>query len=115
MPQIIRLQVLFHEARHTEYENGNWSHATCPIPFLDENGNDVRGYYSKMKLEGLDACDETEYGSYGSATILLKNISLKCTNCSEKTRLDAGIIADDNLNRMIDAGARERMVEDIFL
>ena len=28
-PQVARIMVVYHEARHTEVSNGNWSHARC--------------------------------------------------------------------------------------
>lgn len=100
MPQIARIMVIYHEARHTEAENGHWSHDYCPTPFLDENGQDIKGMYSGMKLEGEPACDSTYKGSYGSSTIMLKNIAKYCTNCSDKLKMDADIIVADQLNRI---------------
>ena len=41
-PQISRMMVVYHEARHTESDQGNWSHATCPTPFKDAKGKDMR-------------------------------------------------------------------------
>lgn len=111
-PQISRMMVVFHEARHTETQNGNWGHATCPTPFLDANGKDVQSIWTGAKLAGEPACDETPLGSYGSSTIMLKNISKSCANCTDKVRMDAGLYADDQLGRIIDADAKKQMQDD---
>ncbi len=111
-PAIARLMILFHEARHTESGHGHWSHATCPEPFLDANGKDMTSIWTGSSLAGHPACDETPLGSYGSSTIMLKNIEKQCTNCSEKVRLDAGIYADNQLGRIIDDDARAEMLSD---
>lgn len=113
-PQVAKMMVVFHEARHTEVNNGNWSHATCPEPFLGEDGKEIRSIWTGASLAGEAACDETPFGSYGSSTIMLKNISKYCTNCSEKVKMDAGIYADDQFKRIIDDGARKEMQDDVF-
>lgn len=114
-PQVSRMMVVFHEARHTETKNWNWSHATCPTPFRDANGKDMKSIWTGAMLEGEPACDETPLGSYGSSTIMLKNISKFCTNCTEKVRMDAGLYADDQFGRIIDADARREMTDDFRL
>jgi hypothetical protein len=114
-PQISRLMVVYHETRHTEVKNGNWMHADCPIPFLDENGNEMKSIWTGARLAGEAACDSTPLGSYGSSTILLKNISLHCDNCNEKVKMDAGIYADDQLGRVTDPTAKADMKRDFTL
>jgi len=111
-PQIARLMIVFHEARHTETQNGNWPHATCPTPFLDGAGHEVKSIWTGSSLGGEAACDTTPFGSYGSSTIMLKNIQKYCANCTDKVKMDAGLYADDQLGRITDAGARQRMTED---
>lgn len=113
-PQISRMMVVYHEARHTESENGNWSHADCPVPFLDENGENMKSIWTGAELAGKPACDITPEGSYGSSMIMLKNISKFCTSCNEKVKLDAGIYADDQFARVVDAGAREAIINDLY-
>lgn len=113
-PQISRMMVVYHEARHTEDDNGNWMHANCPVPFKDNKGNDMKSIWTGAMLAGQPACDVTPLGSYGSSTILLKNVSKNCTNCNEKVKMDAGIYADDQFGRIIDNGARQQMNNDIF-
>lgn len=113
-PQISRLMVVFHEARHTEVRNGNWGHATCPEPFKDENGNDKKSIWTGAPLAGEPACDETPFGSYGSSMILLKNVSKFCANCSEKVKMDAGLYADDQLGRVIDEDAIRSIRKDLY-
>ncbi|MDE2290666.1 MAG: hypothetical protein KGL53_01180, partial [Elusimicrobia bacterium] len=111
-PQVARMMVVYHEARHTESQNGNWPHADCPTPFKDANGNDMRSIWTGALLEGEPACDTTPFGSYGSSTIMLKNIQKYCANCTEKVKMDAGLYADDQMGRIIDDGARRQMEED---
>jgi len=113
-PAIARLMVVYHEARHSEVQNGNWAHATCPTPFRNDRGEDMRSIWTGASLAGEPACDVTPLGSYGSSTIMLKNISKNCTNCAEKVKMDAGIYADDQINRIVDANAKQQMMQDIF-
>lgn len=111
-PQVSRMMVVYHEARHTETKNWNWGHATCPTPFRDENGKDMKSIWTGATLAGEPACDETPLGSYGSSTIMLKNISKYCVNCTDKVRMDAGLYADDQMGRIIDADAKKEMKDD---
>ena len=113
-PQIAKMMVVFHEARHTESQNGNWSHATCPTPFKDENGNEIKSIWTGATLAGEPACDTTPLGSYGSSTIMLKNIQKFCKNCTEKVKMDAGIYADDQFKRITDAQAKAQMKKDLY-
>lgn len=114
-PQISRLMVVFHEARHTESSRGNWSHASCPSPFVGPDGREMRSIWTGAALAGEAACDKTPFGAYGSSAIMLKNISNHCTSCTEKVRMDAGLYAEDQLGRVSDAAAHRQMVEDFRL
>lgn len=111
-PQVARMMVVYHEARHSETENGNWGHDTCPTPFLDENGKDMASIWTGAKLEGQPACDSTHLGSYGSSTIMLKNISKFCSNCSDKVKMDADIYSNDQLGRIDDSSVKKAMLAD---
>lgn len=111
-PQISRMMIVFHESRHTETRNGNWSHATCPDPFLDANGKDMVSIWTGATLAGEPACDITPLGSYGSSTIMLKNVQKFCTNCTDKVKMDAGLYADDQMGRITDDGAKAEMKSD---
>lgn len=111
-PQMDRINIIYHEARHSEAKNGYWNHDDCPVPFLDENGQDIRGSQSGIKLEGLAACDSTPYGSYGSSTIMMKNLVKYCTNCSEKTKMDAQLLVDEMMLRMYVPAVKKQMNED---
>lgn len=114
-PQISRLMVVFHEARHTESGRGNWSHARCPSPFVGEDGREMRSIWTGAALAGEAACDKTPFGSYGSSAIMLKNISNHCDTCNGKVRQDAALYAEDQLGRVTDATAHKQMVEDFRL
>jgi hypothetical protein len=111
-PQIAKMMVVYHEARHTEDANGNWMHASCPDPFRGPDGSDMKSIWTGAMLAGQPACDVTPLGSYGSSTILLKNIQKFCANCTDKVKSDAGIFSDDQLGRIIDADAKSQMQKD---
>ena len=113
-PQIAKMMVVFHEARHTEVENGNWSHATCPTPFKNAKGEDMKSIWTGATLAGEAACDVTPLGSYGSSMILVKNVNKFCSNCTEKVKMDAGIYADDQFGRIIDADAIAAVKADLY-
>ncbi len=105
-PQILRILVLFHEARHTEAENDHWLHANCPKRFSGISR--ITG----ASLARQPACDSSEFGSYGVGAVLLHNIAQFCVNCSEKVKSDAELYAQDNLERLIDEGALKRAKQD---
>jgi len=113
-PQIARLMILFHEARHTENKNRFWPHATCPTPFLNSDGEDMVSLWTGAQLAGEPACDVTPFGSYGSSLILLKNVSKFCTSCAQKARVDAGIYADDQLGRITGREALASIKADLY-
>ena len=114
IPTIGKVEILFHESRHTEIRNRFWPHATCPKPFLDENGRDVRGMITGTPMAGEPACDRTPFGSYGSSMIMIKNIQKFCSNCTEKVKMDAGLYADDTLRRIIDPAAKKAIKDDLY-
>lgn len=111
-PQVARMMVVFHEARHTEGNEGNWMHARCPVPFLDEQGREMKSIWTGQPLAGEAACDITAYGSYGSSTIMLKNISKYCKNCNDKVKMDADIYATDQLGRISRPDVKKEMLAD---
>ncbi len=111
-PQIARTMIVYHEARHTEERNSFWYHGDCPVPFKDEANNDKRSIWTGALLEGEPACDTNYKGSYGSSTILLKNISKYCDNCSSKVKMDADIYAMDQLERIVDPATKSKMLND---
>ena len=111
-PQIAKMMVVYHEARHTEDANGNWGHANCPRPFRDADGSEMKSIWTGAALAGQPACDVTPLGSYGSSTILLKNVQKFCTNCTDKVKMDAGIYSDDQFKRITSASARDQMTRD---
>ncbi len=113
-PQIAKMMVVFHESRHTETDNGNWPHATCPDPFLGKDGKEIKSIWTGAKLGGEPACDETPRGSYGSSMIMLKNVQKFCTSCTEKVRQDAGMYADDQFKRVIAESAIAEITKDLY-
>jgi hypothetical protein len=105
-PQVARVMTLFHEARHTEGHRRNWPHSRCSPFFKHKSiwtGSDLRWHF---------ACDRTEYGSYGSASVLLNNISRFCSNCTEKVRRDAAIYSEDQVKRIVRRSASLRIKAD---
>ena len=112
MPQIYRVSIIFHESRHTEDNHGNWGHATCPTPYLDDNGKDIVGIISGTKMQGLAACDTTPVGAYGMQAVLLKNIEKNCTTCNDKLKMDAKLYGDDGIYRISNLPARQQLRND---
>jgi|SRR6185312_4154637 len=112
IPMVARLMTIYHEARHTEAKNNHWDHATCPVPFLDKNGKDILGIVSGVKMEGRPACDDTVFGSYGSSTIMVKNLAKYCTNCNDKMKMDATIWSDDQAKRLSNPLAAAQLAKD---
>jgi hypothetical protein len=112
-PMISRVDDVFHEARHTEPNDGGWPHAKCPTPFKDDAGKDVKGIMSGLPMAGLDACDQTPLGAYGVAAIMLKNIQKSCGNCTQKVKMDAGIYGDDDMKRIIGAEGQQAIRADL--
>lgn len=113
IPQIYRISIIFHESRHTEDDHGNWEHADCPTPYLDDTGANVRGIISGTLLEGKPACDTTAYGAYGLEAVLLKNVEMYCSNCSEKMKLDGKLFGEDTFKRIIDKKASAALRKDL--
>lgn len=111
-PQIARLMIVFHESRHTETEHGNWSHATCPEPFLNDKDEAMKSIWTGASLASEPACDSTPLGSYGSSAIMLKNIQKRCVNCTDKVKMDAGLYADDQMGRITNASAKKQIQAD---
>ena len=112
-PQIARLMIFFHEARHTEKSQGHWSHAYCPDPFLDKNGKEVTSIWTGSPLAGEAGCDTKALGAYGISVIMLKNIAKSCTNCNEKVKMDADLYSTDQLNRLINPAAVKQILSDL--
>lgn len=113
IPQIYRVSIIYHESRHTEDDHGNWGHATCPTPYLDDNGKDIVGIISGTKMAGLPACDNTPIGAYGLQAVLLKNIEKNCTNCNQKVQMDAKLFGDDSVYRISNIQSRNQLKNDL--
>ncbi|MBS1958835.1 MAG: hypothetical protein JST80_05110 [Bdellovibrionales bacterium] len=105
-PQVARLMTIYHEARHTEKQNGMWAHAKCPSNFP------YRSIWTGARLAGNRSCDGSELGSYASASILMDNISKFCENCTDKARADARLYADDQMKRVVGAVPIQRIQAD---
>lgn len=107
--QMSRTLIMYHEARHSETIGAHWLHAICPKSFTDGAGKTIT---FDASLAGQPSCDTTEVGGYGVAAILGRNISKYCTNCNEKTKMDAEIYAKESEDRIIDIEAKKRLVAD---
>ncbi len=110
VPQIYRVSILFHEARHTEDQNGNWHHAVCPALLMDPDVHLV----DAEDLAGKEGCDRSAMGSYGLQVVMLKNIQKRCTNCSDKVKMDAGLFGDHFFTRIIDSEAQNTLRQDLY-
>ncbi len=114
-PQIARLMIIFHEARHTERQNSYWPHSRCPRLFVDEAGREIKSIWTGLPLAGESACDSQIGGAYASTVIMLGNISLYCETCTEKVRADAELYARDQLKRVINREAAKQIKEDLHV
>lgn len=111
-PQVARMMIVYHEARHTESKGRFWMHANCPVPFRDQAGKDKVSIWTGSKLEGEPACDSDYRGSYGSSAILLKNIGKYCSNCTGKVKMDADLYAMDQLERITSNTVKQKILND---
>jgi hypothetical protein len=111
MPQVFRVSVLLHESRHSE--EAYRYHVRCPDPFRDDKGNDIVSSFSGLKLAGQLACDANASGAYGVQVEFLGNTQLHCQNCSEKVKTDAELYAQDALLRVLSAGEKEKIRQDL--
>lgn len=112
LPQIARVAILFHEARHSEKSYDYWPHRKCPKPYIGEDGREVKSTMTGLPLAGEYACDSTPYGAYGVSVIMLKNIARACRTCNEKVLNDAAFYAIDQLKRMTRKTDRQRIIKD---
>lgn len=109
---IFRLGLLLHESRHSEANEGFWQHVSCPVPFKNEKNEDIVGFFSKRKLEGVPGCDNSAYGSYGVQFVFFKNIERFCTNCTVEEKEQAAFWAKDSLERIISVEAKKILLDD---
>lgn len=112
LPQAARVIVLFHEARHSEQKHGYWYHATCPVPFIGDDGKEVKSIFSGLPVAGKAGCDRNGQGAYGTGSLMLLNIARYCENCSEKIKMDADLYGSDNVKRILSRAERQKLTED---
>lgn len=113
LSEIYILDILFHEARHTEDAEDNWLHIKCPQKNVV--GEIIVGELNNKPLEGQYACDNYAYGAYGSTAILLFNISKFCVTCSPQTRAEAAKVGFLSLKRVINLDAYMAIKKDLGL
>lgn len=112
LPQIYRLLVVLHEARHTERAHGYHGHVNCPENDLE--GRPLVGIFSGVPLGGKPGCDRTALGAYGAGLLFIKNVGKHCANCTGKVRMDADFYADDTLKRVVDRPAYDALRADLY-
>jgi hypothetical protein len=112
LPQIYRLLVVLHEARHTERAHAYYGHVNCPENDLE--GRPLTGIFSGVPLGGKPGCDRTALGAYGAGLLFIKNVGEHCANCTGKVRMDAGFYADDTLKRIVDRPAYDALRADLY-
>ncbi|RYZ90991.1 MAG: hypothetical protein EOP04_02075 [Proteobacteria bacterium] len=92
---IMRISVLFHEARHSDgnsaAKSSGMPHVVCPMT------SNVAS-----ELRGTAACDRSSNGAYAVGAEVLKVLIAQCgTNCSTKTTVILQAIYLDYLSRII--------------
>jgi hypothetical protein len=112
LPQVARIMVVFHEARHSERAARYWMHVRCPSPFKDDSGKDVTSIYSGLPLAGQPACDRTSEGAYGASTVMIENIARFCANCTDKIKMDAELYGDDQAHRITAQAEFQKLITD---
>lgn len=115
LSQLMRISVLVHEARHSEVDHDYWHHVTCPSPYLDERGIEMRTKEGVSLAGRRQACDQSAMGSFGVVVIMLNGIANHCTNCSEEIRHEAAFLSQDIVKRIIDPSERKRLTDDLEL
>lgn len=108
-PQVSRLAVVVHEARHLD--QSPWAHVWCPSPYYFTLGS--RAYrVPELEHVPIQACDDTEYGAYGVQYTFLRAIGESCSNCTDKVKMDARLFSDvDGMVRITDPKAAARLLE----
>ena len=101
IPQMGRISIYFHEARHAEGGyTPNHPHVMCPKNFKDKNGNEIVGRFTKIKIAGRAGCDSDPMGSYGISLIMMRNIAMYCQNCNQMEKAQAQLYAEDYFQRI---------------
>ena len=100
-----RISVLLHEARHAEATRSGYPHSICPTPMIVDSEE-------YPNLEGLPACDDDEWGGYGTMVVFLRNVANHCGNCSTATKNEALDLSEHYLIRISSAAARARLRAD---
>lgn len=109
IPQVGRLGIVIHEARHLA--RGGWPHTWCPSPYHFVIGMSA---YRIPELDHLEvaACDDTELGAYGVQYAFLRAVAESCSNCTDKVIMDAKFFSDvDGIVRISNAKAAARLLE----
>lgn len=90
---IFRLEVLFHEARHSDGNSGSlgFPHTVCPV------GHD---------FEGLFGCDLSLNGAYVVGAHALKVLTASCTDCPMPAREALKLLMLDSFNRVLQKGVQ---------
>lgn len=108
-PQIARISVIIHEAKHLEPET--WDHQWCRQPYLFQL-DQLLYRIPELNQVSVKACDRTELGAYGIQYTFLRAIAESCSNCTDKIKMDARLYSvPDGLIRIDDARAAARLIE----
>lgn len=110
LPQVVRLSLLLHEARHSD--DGSHDHFVCPGSIRGPDGGPLRSPYLDVEVGGLRACDEEPLGAYGLQIVMLRNIQRYCGNCEPAVKTEAGRYADFLMNLIRSEEARRELLAD---
>ncbi len=105
------LNILIHEARHTEPARQFYAHSVCPANGPD--GRPITSGSAAVPLAGMYACDEMDDGAYALMAVLLLNVAKSCTSCTADDKIYAALYGMDNLHRLIDADALSAVSRDV--
>jgi len=110
LPQIVRLSLLLHEARHSD--DGSYDHFTCSSKLQGPDGRPLRSPYLDVEVGGLRACDEDPLGAYGVQIVMLRNVQRFCETCEPEVKAEARRYADFLMNLVVSEEARRELASD---
>jgi hypothetical protein len=88
------------------------SHADCPIPFVDSEGQNIVSEGNRVSLAGRGACDLSPTNPYGAQVVFFKNVRLFCTTCSDEILREAARLEKRYMDRILSPRAREILSRD---
>jgi hypothetical protein len=102
-PDVARLGVLVHEARHSDCPEGlpNAFFQSGDLSRLRQCGHNHTRCPAGHTFGGLPACDSEPWGAYSVSMVYFSTLARSCANCSEQDRQVAEAQALDSSSRLM--------------